>query len=35
VAPGFVSLEIAGGFDLPVDLDESYAFAIQRHVAGL
>lgn len=30
LAHGFVSLELAGGFDLPVDIDESF-----RHLIGL
>jgi AcrR family transcriptional regulator len=32
---GFVSLEAAGGFGLPVDLESSYAYALDRFIAGL
>jgi AcrR family transcriptional regulator len=32
---GFVSLELGGGFGLPVDLDESFARMVQLYVAHL
>jgi AcrR family transcriptional regulator len=32
---GFVTLEAAGGFGLPVDLDESFRRAVQAFVAGM
>ena len=32
---GFVSLEAAGAFGLPVDLEASYAYALDRFIAGL
>lgn len=35
LAHGFVSLEAAGGFGLPVDLEASYAYALDRFIAGL
>lgn len=35
LAHGFVSLELAGGFGLPQDLDESYARLLDAFVAGL
>ncbi len=35
LAHGFVSLEIAGGFGLPVDVDESFERLIGMFVAGL
>lgn len=35
LAHGFVSLEAAGGFGMPYDLEESYDFAIRLFIAGL
>ena len=35
LAHGFVSLELAGGFGLPQDLDESYQRLLDAFVAGL
>lgn len=35
VVHGFVSLEAAGGFGLPLDLDESYRRLVQIFIAGL
>jgi AcrR family transcriptional regulator len=35
LAHGFVSLEAAGGFGLPVNLDESYTFLLRVYIAGL
>ena len=35
LAHGFVSLELAGGFGLPIDLDESYRVLVGLLVAGL
>ncbi len=35
LAHGFVSLEAAGGFGIPVDLEESYNYAIGLFIAGL
>jgi AcrR family transcriptional regulator len=35
LAHGFVSLELAGGFGMPVDLDESYAALMQMLLMGL
>lgn len=35
LAHGFVSLEVAGGFGLPQDLDESYQRLLDAFVAGL
>src|SRR5579859_7027385 len=32
---GFVSLETAGGFGMPIDLEESYNYAIELFIAGL
>jgi AcrR family transcriptional regulator len=35
LAHGFVSLELAGGFGMPIDLDKSYGLLIGMLVAGL
>jgi AcrR family transcriptional regulator len=35
IVHGFVSLEVAGGFGLPVDLDASFHWLINEFVAGL
>jgi AcrR family transcriptional regulator len=35
LAHGFVSLELAGGFGMPIDLDKSYRLLIGMLVAGL
>jgi AcrR family transcriptional regulator len=35
IVQGFVSLEIAGGFGLPVDLDASFRWLITMFIAGL
>ncbi len=35
IAHGFVSLELAGGFGIPVDLDASYHYLVRLLVAGL
>jgi AcrR family transcriptional regulator len=35
LAHGFVSLELAGGFGMPVELDQSYRALVQLLVAGL
>jgi hypothetical protein len=35
LAHGFVSLELAGGFGLPIDLDESYRTLMDLLVRGL
>jgi AcrR family transcriptional regulator len=35
LAHGFVSLEAAGGFGLPLDLDETYSLLLRMYVAGL
>lgn len=35
LAHGFVSLEAAGGFGMPVDLEESYDYALTLFIAGL
>jgi AcrR family transcriptional regulator len=35
VVHGFVSLELAGGFGMPVNLDESYRLLLRTLVAGL
>lgn len=32
---GFVSLEAVGGFGMPVDLEQSYAYALDIFIAGL
>jgi AcrR family transcriptional regulator len=32
---GFVSLELAGGFGMPVDVDESFHFLIEMYIRGL
>ncbi len=32
---GFVALELAGGFGLPLDLDESYVRLVRVYIAGL
>jgi AcrR family transcriptional regulator len=32
---GFVALEVAGGFGLPLDLDESYRRLVASYIAGL
>jgi len=32
---GFVSLELAGGFGMPVDLDQSFARMVDGYIAGL
>jgi hypothetical protein len=35
IVQGFVSLEVTGGFGLPVDLDASFHWLINVFVAGL
>lgn len=35
LAHGFVSLEAAGGFGMPYDLEESYAYALTLFIEGL
>jgi AcrR family transcriptional regulator len=35
LAHGFVSLEAAGGFGMPLDLDESYKFLLRIYVHGM
>lgn len=35
IAHGFVSLELAGGFGIPVDLDASYHYLVRLLVSGL
>jgi hypothetical protein len=35
LAHGFVSLELAGGFGLPIDLDESYRTLMDLLLRGL
>ena len=35
IVQGFVSLEVAGGFAMPVDLDESFHWLIQLFIAGI
>lgn len=35
IVQGFVSLEVAGGFALPVDLDESFHWLVRLYVEGL
>ena len=35
LAHGFVSLELAGGFGLPVDIDESFRHLIALFIAAL
>jgi AcrR family transcriptional regulator len=35
IVQGFVSLEVAGGFAMPVNLDESFHWLIQLFIAGI
>ena len=35
IVQGFVSLEVAGGFAMPVDLDDSFHWLIQLFIAGI
>ena len=35
VAHGFATLEVAGGFGIPLDLDESFDRLLRAFVAGL
>jgi Transcriptional regulator len=32
---GFVSMETGGGFGMPIDIDESFAYLIERFIRGL
>jgi hypothetical protein len=35
VVHGFISLEVAGGFTIPIDLDASFHWLINLFIAGL
>jgi hypothetical protein len=35
IVHGFLSLEVAGGFGMPVDLDASFHWLINLYIAGL